>query len=177
MTLTKSLLTSHAAAHTITAKVPNLSMDDLRRLLLLCAQDDALDEAEPPVASHVDLNLRELLRGRILDAFILEDRLVRLAWHATVTAYVMHGDAKRAARITKRSERTVQKQAADFLAFAADWLLEAEDRRTKRALARDEDWQRRVSQCELICGRKSYSGSGGGTEWTGCQLCPVSQTP
>lgn len=178
MTLITAQLTPDAPPHILPAKVPNLSTDGLRCLLRLCAQDDALEDHEATIASHADLNTRELLRGRILDAFILEDRFIRLAWHAPLTVYVMRGDAKTAARVSRCSERTMQDQASKFLAFAVDWLEAREEQRQHRERARDADYQRRLAQCQEICGRKSFAGGGCNlNDWTGCQACPLLAIP
>ena len=174
-TLTPAVLTLDRDARYASGKVPDLSTDDLRRRLRLCSQDDQLQDHEASVASHADLNLRELLRGRVLDAWVNHDRINRLQWHQPLTVFVMHGNSERASRVARLSLRRVQERVADFLAFASDWLEESEDKRRHRERMRDEDFQRRLSQCELICGRKTLRSSGGGSDWTGCQVCPVSQ--
>lgn len=180
MTLSHAQLTPEADRRYEIVKVLEIPEKvDLRRLLRLCHDNDELPPDSPGVATYTQLNLRELLRGRVLDAFIAEDRLVRLQWHGAITAFILRGaNAARASRIAKCQERRLREWGDKFLAFAADWLEATEERRIHRERTRDEDYQRRLSACELICGRKSFAGGGCNlNDWTGCKLCPLLALP
>lgn len=165
----QDLTTATRATHYLPAA--EVSPGELRGLLALCRTHDRVWQTSgQKLASSADLATRTRLDGPVVARWVQIDPRERRQQIPFLHAFVMNGaDAAQAARthgfVSDAQVRKVQRWAADFLLFAADFLnlLEAEWARLEEATRQSWAERRRLKDdldayCQLTHGEAGGSG-------------------